>query len=238
MHSPITNLVRGMRDLRVHAVPMALVALLGAGVFAFIQIADEMSEAELDGFDQTLLLAFRNPENLSQPLGPPWFQEFMTELTALGGYPLLTIIVAIVVGYLLIARLYGPALFTVLSIVTGTAASHLLKLAYDRPRPDLVEQLVSVHTPSFPSGHAAMSAVVYLTLASLIVRLVDSTAVRVYVLAVAAALTLSIGISRVYLGVHWPSDVLAGWALAVAWASLSWLVVAGLRIWRDRERDA
>lgn len=224
MHSPITNLVRGMRDLRVHALPMVLVALLGAGVFAFIQIADEMTEAELKGVDRNLLLALRNPDDLSQPLGPPWFREFMVELTALGGYPLLTIIVAIVVIYLLISRMYGPALFTVISIVTGTAVSHLLKLAYDRPRPDLVEQLVSVHTPSFPSGHATMSAVVYLTLASLIVRLVDSTAVRVYVLVVATLLTLSIGISRVYLGVHWPSDVAAGWALGVAWASVAWLV--------------
>jgi len=236
MSNPITNLVRGMRDMRVATLPMVLVALFGAGVFAFIQIADEMSEAELGGFDRRLLLAFRNPENLSQPIGPPWFKEFMAELTALGGYPLLTILVTVVVIYLLISRLYGPALFTVLSIVSGTAMSHLLKLVYDRPRPDLVEQLVSVHTPSFPSGHAAMSAVVYLTLASLIVRLVDSTAVRIYVLVVAALLTLSIGVSRIYLGVHWPTDVLAGWALGVAWASLSWLVVAGLRVWRNRDR--
>ncbi len=236
MSNPITNLVRGMRDLRVHALPMVLVALLGAGVFAFIQIADEMSEAELDSFDRTLLLAFRNPDNLSQPIGPPWFREFMAELTALGGYPLLTIIVSVVVGYLIIARLYGPALFTVLSVVTGTAMSHLLKLAYDRPRPDLVEQLVNVHTPSFPSGHAAMSAVVYLTLASLIIRLVESNAVRAYVLVVAVLLTFSIGVSRIYLGVHWPTDVAAGWALGVAWASLSWLVTAALRLWRNRER--
>lgn len=236
MSNPITNLVRGMRDMRVATLPMVLVALFGAGVFAFIQIADEMSETELDGFDRRLLLAFRNPENLSQPIGPPWFREFMAELTALGGYPLLTILVTIVVIYLLISRLYGPALFTVLSIVSGTAMSHLLKLVYDRPRPDLVEQLVAVHTPSFPSGHAAMSAVVYLTLASLIIRLVESNAVRVYVLVVAVLLTLSIGISRVYLGVHWPTDVLAGWALGGAWASLSWLVVAGLRVWRNRDR--
>lgn len=236
MSNPITNLVRGMRDMRVATLPMVLVTLLGAGVFAFIQIADEMSEAELDGFDRRLLLAFRTPDNLSQPIGPPWFGEFMAELTALGGYPLLTILLTIVVGYLLISRLYGPALFTVLSIVSGTAMSHLLKLAYDRPRPDLVEQLVAVHTPSFPSGHAAMSAVVYLTLASLIVRLVESNAVRAYVLVVAVLLTLSIGISRVYLGVHWPTDVLAGWALGVAWASLSWLVTAALRVWRNRDR--
>lgn len=232
----ITTLVRGMRDLGVTATPVVLMAILGGGIYGFVQIADEVTEAELDHIDRALLLAFRRPDDLATPLGPPWFREFMAELTALGGYPLLSILVALVVGYLLVARLFGPALFTVLAIVSGTAASHLLKLVYDRPRPDLVEQLVSVHTPSFPSGHAAMSAVVYLTLASLIVRLVDSTTIRAYVLAVALLLTVSIGVSRVYLGVHWPSDVAAGWAFGVAWASLSWLVVAALRAWRKRQR--
>lgn len=234
--APITNLVRGMRDLDVRSVPFVLTALLGAGVYAFVQIADEVSEAEIEGFDRAVLLAFRRPDDLATPIGPAWFREFMTELTAMGGYPLLTIIVAAVVGYLLVARLFGPALFTVLAIVLGTAVSHLLKLFYDRPRPDLVEQLVAVHTASFPSGHAAMSAVVYLTLASLVARLVESTAIRVYVLCVALAMTISIGISRVYLGVHWPSDVLAGWAFGVAWSSLCLLVVAGLRYRRNRDR--
>lgn len=232
----ITDLVRGLRDLRVTSTPFILSAIAGAGAYAFLQIADEVSEAEFDAYDRALLLAFRRPDDLATPLGPPWFREFMAELTALGGYPLLTIIVALVVFYLLIARMFGPALFTVIAIVSGTVVSQLLKLAYDRPRPDLVDQLVTVHTASFPSGHAAMSAVVYLTLASLIVRLVDSTPIRVYVLAVALLLTVSIGISRVYLGVHWPSDVAAGWAFGVAWASLSWLVVAALRGWRGREQ--
>src|SRR5690606_27342835 len=107
--------------------------------------------------------------------------------------------------------------------------SHLLKSFYDRPRPDIVDHLVQTHTASFPSGHATMSAVVYLTLASLIVRLVDDVAVRLYVLAIAILLTFAVGVSRIYLGVHWPSDVAAGWALGVAWACLSWLVVTVLR---------
>lgn len=237
MKRAITNLVRGLRDLRVTSTPFILTGIAGAGVYAFLQIADEVSEAEFDSYDRALLMAFRRPDDLATPLGPPWFREFMAELTALGGYPLLTIIVALVVGYLLIARMFGPALFSLLAIVSGTAVSQLLKMLYDRPRPDLVEQLVTVHTASFPSGHAAMSAVVYLTLASLIVRLVDSTQIRVYVLAVALLLTVSIGISRVYLGVHWPSDVAAGWAFGVAWASLSWLVVAAMRRWRDRQEN-
>lgn len=227
----LKGLVRGMRDMRLASLPIAVAAMFGVGVYAFLRIADEVAEAEFDQFDRWLLLAFRNPGDMSDPRGPAWLEEFMIELTALGGYPLLTLIVVAVAGFLVVSGRYGPAVYTVLSIVFGTAVSHGLKLVYDRPRPDLVEQLVTVHTPSFPSGHASMSAVVYLTLATVIVRFVDGWAVRAYVLWVALLLTVGIGVSRVYLGVHWPSDVAAGWAFGVSWACLAWLVVTGLRAW-------
>ncbi len=231
----ITELVRGMKDMRPAILPALLIGIVGFGAYVFLELADEVGEDEMEGIDRALLLAFRNPDDLSDPLGPPWLEETVTEITSLGGYPILVALIAVVTGYLLVTRKYGPALFVVLSTGLGTAVSHVLKLAYERPRPDVVDHLVSIHTASFPSGHATMSAIVYLTLAALIVRLVETTRERLYVLSVAILLTVAVGLSRVYLGVHWPSDVAAGWALGAAWASLSWLVVSTLRALRSRE---
>lgn len=213
--------------------PVLLTGLLALALYAFFQIADEVGEAEIEGLDTALLLAFRNPADISDPLGPPWFEEFVTEITSLGGYPILIALVVAVVGFLLVIRRFGLALYLSISLGAGTAISQLLKTLYDRPRPDLVDHLVTTHTASFPSGHATMSTVVYLTLAALIVRIVAQKRVRVYVLAVAVAISIAVGLSRIYLGVHWPSDVAAGWALGVAWACLSWLVASGLRAGRN-----
>ncbi len=234
----ITELVRGMKDMRPAILPALLIGIVGFGAYVFLELADEVGEDEMGGIDRALLLAFRNPDDLSDPLGPPWLEETITEITSLGGYPILVALIAAVTGYLLVTRKYGPALFVVLSTGLGTAVSHVLKLAYERPRPDVVDHLVSIHTASFPSGHATMSAIVYLTLAALIVRLVETTRERIYVLSVAILLTVAVGLSRVYLGVHWPSDVAAGWALGAAWASLSWLVVSTLRALRRRDTPA
>lgn len=232
MMTSLTDLVRGLKDMRLSSATVLVIAVLAAALYAFFQIADEVSEAEIASLDQALLLVFRNPADVTDPLGPPWFEETVTEITSLGGYPILIAVVAAVVGYLLVVRMLGPALYVVLSVGAGTLLSQLLKMLYDRPRPEIVDHLVVTHTASFPSGHATMSTVVYLTLAALVVRLVEQTRVRVYVLAVAILVSLAVGLSRIYLGVHWPSDVAAGWALGAAWASISWLAVSALRSWR------
>lgn len=237
MAGRVTDLVRGMADMRRPLLPAALAAVGGIAVYAFLRLAGEMQAGELAGFDRALLLSFRNPADPADPLGPAWLEQAVEEITALGGYPILTVLVAVVVGYLLVARKHGPALFVALSIGLGTLVSQLLKIAYDRPRPDVVSHLVAIHMASFPSGHATMSTLVYLTLAALIARLVDDWRVRAYVISVAVLLSLAVGLSRLYLGVHWPSDVAAGWALGVAWASLSWLVVSGLRRLRTKARS-
>jgi undecaprenyl-diphosphatase len=232
MKRSITELVRGMRDHRTAFLPLAIFAIAAAGISLFLSIADELDDGELNAIDERIFLWFHTPDGT--PVGPEWLQETGAEITALGGYTVVFVLVASVIGFLVVSRKFGPALYTFISIATGTLVGHLLKELYARPRPDLVEHLVNTHTPSFPSGHAMVSAIVYLTLGSLIMRFVASGRVRVYVLSVAILLTFLIGVSRIYLGVHWPSDVAAGWAMGAAWASLAWLAVSALRFYRKR----
>jgi undecaprenyl-diphosphatase len=128
-----------------------------------------------------------------------------------------------------LARKRGAALLVLASVGGGALLSTLLKLSFERPRPDLVPHAVAVYTASFPSGHAMLSAVTYLTLGTLLARIQPRRRLRAYIVAVAVLLTLLVGTSRVYLGVHWPTDVLAGWCLGAAWAMLCWAVALWLQ---------
>jgi undecaprenyl-diphosphatase len=208
---------------------LAALAVAAGGILGFIALADEVREGEIRNFDSSILLALRNPADHADPVGPQWLEIAMRDLTSLGSVSVLTFMVAAALGYLLLIRKRGAALLVLVSIGGGTALSSLLKLGFDRPRPDLVAHLVDIHTLSFPSGHAMLSAVTYLTLGALLARVDGHRAVKFYILGVAVALTLVVGISRVYLGVHWPSDVLAGWCAGAAWAMLCWLVALVLQ---------
>lgn len=206
-------------------------ALAGAaaGLFAFAQLAEGVSDGETHVFDEAVLRAFRAPGDPADPLGPLWLEIVMRDITALGSTTVLTLITAAVVGFLVMDRKAGAAAFVVAAVAGGGALSYLLKIGFDRPRPDLVAHLVDVHTLSFPSGHAMGAAVTYLTLAALIVRTERRRRLKAYVLTVAVTLTLMIGLSRIYLGVHWPTDVLAGWCAGSAWALICWLVALWLQ---------
>jgi undecaprenyl-diphosphatase len=197
-----------------------------------------VTEGEPRHVDTSVLRALREPGDPADPVGPRWLEEAARDVTALGGYAVLTLLVASVVGYQLMARHYHAALLVLVATLGGLLLSHLLKGLYDRPRPDLVPHLVHVSTASFPSGHAMNSAVVYLTLGALLARLVEGRWVRVYFVAVAVVLTLLVGTSRVYLGVHYPTDVVAGWAAGVGWAVACWLVARRLQRRGAVEGDA
>ncbi|HJV76366.1 MAG TPA: phosphatase PAP2 family protein [Noviherbaspirillum sp.] len=198
-------------------------------LYSFAKITDEVIEGDTRAFDEFILLAFRNKSDLADAIGPRWVEELMRDFTALGGVGVLTAITLIVVGFLVLTRKRHAAWMVALSITGGTLVSNLLKWGFARPRPDLVPHATLVYTQSFPSGHAMLSAVVYLTLGALLARSQQDTRVKIYFLAVATVLTLIVGISRIYLGVHWPTDVLAGWALGAGWAFSCWLIMLWLQ---------
>lgn len=218
-------LVRGLKNGNANRLPVFLLGVLTLGVYGFIQIADEMAEGEIRNLDETLFLMMRVAGDPSRSIGPGWLQETALEVTAIGGYPLIILTLAAVSGFFIVTERYGAALYAVLSVGSGALLSYSLKQYYARPRPDLVDHLDTVHTASFPSGHAMVTTVAYLTLAAIVIGYLETSRARAYVLSVAVLVAVMVGVSRVYLGVHWPSDVAAGWALGAAWASFSWLVV-------------
>ena len=206
--------------------PLALVLLLAVfgAVGGFLLLASEIRENETRAFDEAVILAMREPGHPDDPIGPPRVEEIARDLTALGGVTVLTLVSLVAFGAAAFsgrATLGGAALA---AVIAGSAATSLLKSGYARPRPDLVEHGTWVYNASFPSGHSTMAAVVYLTLAILVARIQQRQAVRGFIVGVAILLTVLVGVSRVYLGVHWPTDVLAGWFLGAAWAVLFWLL--------------
>jgi undecaprenyl-diphosphatase len=214
---------------RIESRIIVVFLILAAAAFFFLSLGSEVIEGETFAFDPWLLAGLRSASDPSLPIGPAWLRSLMIDLTALGGVSVLTIITAIAVGYLLAVRKYATAGFLVAAIVGGAVVSTLLKAIYARPRPELVTHLVEVHSASFPSGHAMNSAITYLTIGVLLARAEQDRRVRIYLLSVAIGLTLAIGVSRVYLGVHWPSDVIAGWCVGGAWAVLCSVVARRLQ---------
>ena len=219
--------MRLLRTLRAHVedTTLAILLFVAGVIWAFVALASEMIEGDLSAFDETVLLALRNPADLSDPIGPRGLEIAMRDLTALGGVTVLTILTFSVITLLLLRRQRGMAAVVAVAVIGGQVISFLAKYSFDRPRPDLVPHGVDVATSSFPSGHSMMAAVTYLTLAVMLARLENRRSVKVFYLALAVFLTLAVGISRVYLGVHWPSDVLGGWAAGAAWA-LGWSLAA------------
>ena len=215
-----------------HEFPVLLsLGVLAGGIWAFAEIADEVVEGEeIAGFDERLLLSLRNPDDLADPLGPGWVEEMGRDLTALGSLSVLTLVILASLGYLLLANRNRTALFTLLAVSGGVLLSQGLKNLFERARLDVVPHEAVVYTASFPSGHSMMSAVTYLTLAAILSRVHSAGVLKAYLLIVALVITVLVGVSRVYLGVHWPTDVLAGWVAGAAWAAFCWLVARWLQL--------
>ena len=200
------------------------IILVSLGLFAFFELTEDVFDGDTSGFDHRVLLWFRNPADLSDPLGPAWFEIVMRDITALGGLVILGLLCIATCGYLWVHGKHKLAVFIAVSVPSGSLLNGLLKEIFSRPRPDIVPHETAAALSSFPSGHAMMSTVVYLTLGALLSLASDDSRVKIYILAWSVFLTVLVGISRIYLGVHWPTDIIAGWIAGGTWALLSLMV--------------
>lgn len=205
--------------------PLGVSAALLAG---FGIVADEVTEGETVKFDNTVLMALRVPGDPATPIGPSWLPEAARDVTALGSFSVLTILVVGVVAFMALVGKRWTAVFLTGSVLSGTIVSTVLKIFFDRPRPELTG-VAKVFTASFPSGHATISAVVYLTLGAVLAEIGATRRLTIFFFSAAAFLTVIIGLSRIYLGVHYPTDVIAGWSIGSAWALLCLLVFSAVR---------
>ncbi|WP_439631360.1 phosphatase PAP2 family protein [Shinella sp.] len=212
---------------RFEPASLGLFGIFAGGAFLFQYLVGEVLVGEPLKFDAGILLAFRQKDDPAIPIGPSWLLHAADDITSLGGVTVLSMLTILVTLYFVVARKRGLALYIALCIGGGWLVSTLLKIAIGRPRPDIVPHLVKVSDLSFPSGHAMLSAITYLTLGALLAK-GRHRSERIYVIGCAILLTVTIGISRVYLGVHYPSDVIGGWCAGTIWALFCWLVATYL----------
>jgi undecaprenyl-diphosphatase len=198
-------------------------------LFAFGVFAETIGGKPL-ALDRRIALAFRNPADPSVPAGPAWLREAARDVTSLGGTVVLGMIIFVVEGYLLLAREFAAAWLIAIAVLGGLALNNLLKLVIARPRPAVIAHGAPHYTKSFPSGHAAMSAITYLTIGALLTQTHPPFVTGLFIPAVATFLTFAVGVSRIYLGVHYPTDILGGWCVGAAWSMLCWQVMAWLHV--------
>lgn len=189
-------------------------------------------------FDRAIMLAMREPEDMRIPEGPLWLKQAMLDITALGGETVLVLVMIATAGFLALGRRWLTLGLVLGGTISGSMLVAVFKDLVGRARPALIDHLVDVWSASFPSGHAANSATVYLTIALILMQIVERGAARLYLVGIAALLVGAIGLSRVYLGVHFPSDVIAGWSFGTLWALGWWWIGAWARVRRARARPA
>lgn len=204
------------------------ILLLSAGTVAaslwlFVALTEEMREQEHHETETQIMLLLRDPADPGRPIGPSWIQAASLDITALGGAPVLTLLTVLVLGFLLLQRRGGAAVLLLGATVGGTLLNQALKHVINRDRPTVVPHLAEIANSSYPSGHSMLSAIVYLTLAAVLAQTIENRRGKLYVVLAALLLVVLVGVSRVVIGVHYPSDVLAGWTAGVGWAALCWL---------------
>lgn len=215
--------------LRQEAVVLLVALVIVMALFGFIELAEELREDEMRSFDEWALHLARRPDDPARLIGPLWLTESITDITVLGSPTVLAIVLLSATGYLVLQSRYDAVALVVVASAGGGALSVGLKQLFGRGRPDIVPRLVQVNDLSFPSGHSMVALVIYLTLGALLARFTTRRRARVYLITNALTLAFLIGVTRVCLGVHYPTDVLAGWSAGLAWALLCWLIARYLQ---------
>ncbi|HWE47867.1 MAG TPA: phosphatase PAP2 family protein [Caulobacteraceae bacterium] len=219
------RLARVARFLRTEAGPLAILAVGLYALYLFLHITSEtLFEGEGRAFDEGVLNALRVAGQPDAPVGPVWLPEMARDLSSLGSISVLVFVAAVVIGFALVRKRYGASTMIFIALAGGMVVVQALKQHFERERPPLAYHLEPVINASFPSGHAMLSAVFYLTLAVLLARVQQQKRMKVYVIAVAVVSTAMVGLTRIYLGVHWTTDVLAGWSVGCAWAVACWFL--------------
>ena len=196
--------------------------LIASALWAFITLGAEIGEGDTGAFDRHLIGLLRTSGNGGEPIGPAWFKDSMRDVTALGGFTYLTLMTIVVVLGLLFHRKRREGIIVATTAISAQTSIEILKFLYDRPRPGPVPPPIHAYTASFPSGHTTESTAIFLTVATVIASLEAKDNIKILAYTAATFVILAIGFSRVYLGMHWPTDVLGGWALGTAWALAAW----------------
>lgn len=211
------------------SVLLVTLLVMAAACWGFVELADEMREGDTRAVDEQLLLLFREPGNPERLRGPADMEMVVRDITALGGAAVLTLFTLGVAGFFILRRQWPALSLMLVTVVGGTLLVDSLKNVFARERPTILAHLMEETSYSFPSGHSTMATVVYLSLAVMLAEFQNKRRVRIYIIAFAALLAVLIGVSRVVLGVHYPSDVAAGWTLGISWAALTWIVAKRLK---------
>jgi undecaprenyl-diphosphatase len=202
--------------------------LVGLGgcvlLLVFLMLASEVMEGDTLAMDTKIVRALRSADDPSRPIGPVWMTGVLEDLTALGGPAVTWLVILSVTGYLLLEAKYRDAFVVFVTAASGDLVNHAIKNVFARARPTVVPHLREAFSSSFPSGHSMESAIVYLTLAAMTMRIVRGRITKAYCLGLAILITALVGVSRVFLGVHYPTDVIGGWIIGLFWASLCWLI--------------
>lgn len=193
-------------------------------VWLFLWVAAEVDEQDHQATEERWMLMLRKPGHPAETIGPKGLAEVARDISALGGATVIILLALLYSGHLLLQGRWQRVLLLAVTIAGGHGLSHSLKAVYGRERPSVVPHLAYVDSHSFPSGHSLSSSVIYLTMGALLAQSAKRRREKVYLMSIAFALIFLIGASRVFLGVHYPTDVLAGWSAGTAWALACWII--------------